>query len=88
MKALGLAALFLLAACAHKPEPVIRTVTVTVPVAVPCKVNVGPEPEYADTDSALRAAPDLFSRVKLLLAGRIQRMQREAELNAAVRACR
>lgn len=69
------------------PEPTIRTVEVKIPVAVPCKVDVGPEPQYVDTDAALKAAPDLFARVKLLVAGRLQRIQRDLEKSAALKAC-
>ncbi len=70
------------------PEPVIKTVTVNVPVTVPCKKDIGPEPQYADTDAALRAAPNLYERVRLLVAGRLQRIQREADRIAAYSACK
>lgn len=78
----------ILSGCASQPqEPVVRTVTVNVPVAAPCLKDIGPEPVYADTDAALRAAPDLFTRVKLLLAGRLQRMDRDAKRAAADMGC-
>lgn len=79
----------LLAGCAAAapPEPVVKTVTVNVPVTVPCKKDIGPEPQYADTDAALRAAPNLYERVRLLVAGRLQRIQREADRIAAYSGC-
>lgn len=81
---------FLLAACggARPPiEPIVKTVRVEVPVPVPCAVEVGPRPNYPDTDAALAAAPGLLDRVKLLLAGRGMRIAREAEQDAALGAC-
>lgn len=81
---------FALAACGgERPpiEPIVRTVRVEVPVPVPCAAPVGPRPDYPDGDDAVRAAPDLLERVKLLLAGREMRRAREAELEAAVGAC-
>lgn len=36
-------------------------------MSVPCAARVGPRPDYPDGDDALRAAPDLLERVKLLL---------------------
>lgn len=81
----------LLAACAHAPppEPIVRTVTVNVPVPVPCPAlqRLGPAPVYPDTAEALRSAPDIGSRVGLLLAGRILRIARESADEAALRAC-
>lgn len=74
--------------CATTPEPRIEVRTVNVPVAVKCGTDPGPRPAYADTDTALRAAADIFESVKLLLAGRAQRMAREAELEAAGAGCR
>jgi hypothetical protein len=61
--------------------------TVDIPVPVHCNPAVGSEPIYPDTDAALRAAPSLFERVRLLVEGRLMRIQREAELNAAIKAC-
>jgi len=85
---LPLAALFALAACATTP-PTPQIVTKTVQVAVPiaCKPDVGPAPVYPDTDAALKAAPDVFQRVRLLVAGRLERIAREAQLSAALGAC-
>lgn len=81
---------FALAACGgERPpiEPIVRTVRVEVPVAVPCAAKVGARPDYPDGDDAVRAAPDLLERVKLLLAGREMRRAREAELEAALGGC-
>lgn len=86
MKRAALIAL-LLAGCAHQPtEPIIRTVEVRVPVRVPCVIDI-PEPLYSDTPEALRAAPNLFERVKLLLAGREERAAHDELERAARRAC-
>lgn len=82
--------IFALAACGgERPpiEPIVRTVRVEVPVAVSCAGQVGPRPDYPDTAEAVRAAPDLLERVKLLLAGRGMREAREAELEAALAPC-
>lgn len=46
-------------ACAHKAEPVIRTVEVVKPVAVACNPNVGPEPSWVEIDRLLLSgSPD------------------------------
>ncbi|WP_297803373.1 hypothetical protein [uncultured Brevundimonas sp.] len=76
-----------LTACA--PTVITKTeyVEVKVPVPVPCTVNIGPAPEYADTAEAVQAAPDIFEAVKLLLAGREQRIAREAVTTAALSGC-
>lgn len=84
---LGLAAAVFLTGCATTAVEPIHTVVVDVPVAVHCAPVIGSEPAYPDTDAAIRAAPDLFSRVKLLLEGRLMRIQRQAELSAALKAC-
>lgn len=87
------AACLLLAGCGATaalppPEPRIVTVEIPVPTPVQCRPNIGPEPVYPDTDAAIAAAPDLFERVKLIVAGRLMRIAREVELNAALRECR
>lgn len=103
-----------LGACAtDKPaEPVVKTVTVTVPVAQPCatKAKLGADPVYADNDAALAAVlhpgaedrlkanpadvialqqslENLGDRLKKLLAGRLQRIQRDREKQAALDGC-
>lgn len=72
--------------CATRPAP-SPSVDVLIPQAVACAADPGPAPDYPDSDQALAAAKDIFSGVKLLKAGRILRIAREAELNAALRAC-
>jgi hypothetical protein len=77
-----------LSACNTVPrEPPIRTVEVRVPVSTPCAAKPGPAPNYPDSDAALRGAPNLAEALKLLLAGRLLRIGREAELEAAVKGC-
>ena len=90
MVRVALACLLCLVACAPrlKPEPIVRTVTVQVPVPVPCRPDLGPEPEYADSPEALAAATDVFEAMKLRIAGRDQRHAREAVLRAALEGCR
>ena len=84
---LALAAL-ILAGCASAPsQPAVVTKTVNVEVPVHCSPNIGPEPSYADTPEAIRAASDFGSRLKLVLAGRVQRIQRLGELLAALKGC-
>lgn len=90
-------ALFALTACGGKsalppPEPIIRTVEVKVPVDDPACARAAVEELgtaflYPDTDAALRAAADLFERVKLLMAGRELREAREAALTGALVEC-
>jgi len=81
-------ALLALSACATTPPaPQIVTKTVQVAVPVACKPTIGPAPAYPDTDLALKAAPDVYQRVRLLVAGRLERVAREAELTAALSAC-
>lgn len=77
-----------LVACASPGEPRIEVREVRVPVAVKCASDPGAAPAYADTPEALRAAPDIFARTQLLLAGRLQRMARIVELEAANAGCR
>jgi len=85
---LALALLAALAACATRPaEPLLKPVEVTVPVAIACPARRAPAPAYPDTAAALAAAPDLFERVKLLLAGRVLRDERLKEDEGQVRAC-
>jgi hypothetical protein len=81
-----------LAGCAHTPEPEIRTVEVKVPVDDPAcareaVARLGDAPAYPDTPEAIRAAPNLFERVKLILAGRELRIAREAALKDALEVC-
>jgi len=87
-----LSLVILLAGCATKPlptpEPVIRTVTVNVPVAAPCvPATLHPAPDYPDTDSALKSAADAAERYLLTIAGRELRVARLAELEPIVAGC-
>lgn len=75
------------AACATAPSAGESTREVSVPVAVTCQPALKAKREPPDTDEALRSAPDLFTRVKLLVAGRLERISRERELEAALRGC-
>src|SRR5579862_8828983 len=85
----ALLALALLSGCASGPAqtPPVQVRTVEIPTPVRCAPDLGPEPDYPDTDAALRAAPDLFSRVQLLVAGRLLRIARDAEKSAALAQC-
>jgi hypothetical protein len=79
----------LLTACATSaPEPIVQMVEVQVPVSVPCNVQVGADPDYPDTDEALKNAPSVMARVQLMVGGRLMRIKREVELNAAIAGCR
>lgn len=81
--------LALLAGCATKPEPIVRTVTVNVPVAVECvPATLDPAPSYPDTDEALRSARDAAERYALIAAGRLLRDARLGELEPAILVCR
>lgn len=79
---------FALTGCATTSEPQVIVQKVEVPVAVKCAADPGPEPSYSDSAEAIRAAADLFEKVKLLLAGRAERDARLAELRAANAGCR
>lgn len=94
MKRAVVFSLLVLAGCAGRasltpPEPVVVTKTVNVATPVPCAAlaKLGPEPDYADTDAALRAAPDIFEQARLLSKGRLQRIKRGSEYIAARVAC-
>ena len=73
-------------ACATRPVAPAPS-TIAVPVAAPCAAEPPPAPDYPDTDAALKAAPDLFARVRLLVAGRLMRIAHERELQAALTGC-
>lgn len=81
--AAAFAAVLILAGCATDG------VTAKLPVSVPiyCHPKLGPEPAYPDTDAALQSVPDIFEGVKLLLEGRLERIQRDKEKSAALDAC-
>jgi hypothetical protein len=71
-----------------RPEPAAQIRTVEVPVSVKCAADPGAPPAYADTPQALKAAPDIFGRAKLLLVGRVQRDGWIAQLQAALAGCK
>jgi predicted component of type VI protein secretion system len=89
---LALGAFMLLCACetTQRPEPEIRTVTVKVATPIPCPAlaDLGPEPEYADSDAAIAVTEDIGELAKLYVVGRLQRLQRLAEYSAAAVACK
>ncbi|MBG5714135.1 hypothetical protein [Pseudomonas aeruginosa] len=74
-----------LAGCAGQVEPEPRTVRVEVPVAVPCRVPAVEVPVWAT--AGLRKGDDLQTKVRALLAERLQRIGYEAQILAANQAC-
>jgi hypothetical protein len=84
----AVAAALVLSACASARDVAPSVRIVKVPVPIRCQSDLGPEPTWPDTDQALRSAPDLFARVRLLAAGRLLRIARHRELSAALDACR
>ncbi|MBG4980314.1 hypothetical protein GHV66_07030 [Pseudomonas aeruginosa] len=74
-----------LAGCAGQFEPEPRTVRVEVPVAVPCRAPAVEVPAWAA--AGLKKSDDLQTKVRALLAERLQRIGYEAQLLAANRAC-
>ncbi|MBF8773876.1 hypothetical protein [Pseudomonas fulva] len=80
-----LAGFLLLAGCAVRAEPEIRTVRVEVPVQVPCRAPDVAVPPWAA--ASLRKTDGLEVKVRALLAERRQRIGYEKELLAAVKAC-
>ena len=79
-------AVCLLAGCASSPPPVeVRTVRVEVPVQVPCKVRRVPAPAWAA--DGLRKTDSLETKVRALLAERLQRQGYVDQLETAVEAC-
>ena len=85
----AIASVLLLAGCATSapsPEPIVRTVEVKVPVAVPCEAPAIERPTYS-FDSA-KVEMQLDDKVALLLADRLQREGTERQLRAALEGCR
>ena len=73
----------LLAGCATtQPSPV----QVRIPIPVPCQAPAVEAPRFATAD--LRAADDLQTKVRALLAERQQHLAYETRLRAALDACR
>ncbi|HHM5842428.1 TPA: hypothetical protein ACRMI9_004546 [Pseudomonas aeruginosa] len=83
VQVLGL--VFALAGCAGQVEPEPRTVRVEVPVAVPCRAPAVEVPAWAT--AGLKMSDDIQTKVRALLAERLQRIGYEAQLLAANRAC-
>ncbi len=81
-----IAVLVALAGCAGQVEPEPRTVRVEVPVAVPCRAPAVQEPTWAT--ASLQKGDSLQTKVRALLADRQQHLGYEAQLRAAVDACR
>lgn len=83
------AALMLTACGTARPEPVVRTVEVRVPVYTSCvPKNLGPAPTYVDSDEALRQAAGPDERYRLVIAGREQRKARSGEVEPVIDLCR
>ncbi|WP_305826895.1 hypothetical protein [Pseudomonas aeruginosa] len=83
VQVLGL--VFALAGCAGRQEAEPRTVRVDVPVAVPCRVSAVEVPAWAT--AGLKKSDDIQTKVRALLAERLQRIGYEAQLLAANQAC-
>lgn len=83
--------LALLTACqtAKVPEPIIKTVFVSVPgKALPCvPKELGPAPVYVDTNEKLKSAADAAERYQLIFAGRMQREARLGEIEPVISSC-
>lgn len=81
--------IILLSACAtHPAEPQIKTVTVNVPVMVPCiDPSSPPPPTYADSPAALKAAMDFAQRDGLVKGEWAKHHAREAYLEELRRVC-
>lgn len=76
--------------CATTGEPRIETVTVKVMVPVPCPDKRNPPPVYVDTLDAIQGAigrGEIDKAFGLLLGGREQRIQYQAESDAQIAAC-
>lgn len=84
---------FTLSACAGKtvepPEPVVEVQEVLIEgKPAPCvPKDLGPRPDYVDSDDALAKAVDAAVRYALLWAGREERINRERELEAVIEGC-
>lgn len=56
----------LLAACGTPGQPEVKLTPVNVAVPMPCKVDIGADPRYPDTDEALAAVPFPGAGARLL----------------------
>ncbi|MDH0640139.1 hypothetical protein N5D52_24740 [Pseudomonas sp. GD03860] len=86
MRRLLFIAAVVLAGCAGRTEPKIRTVRVEVPVQVPCRTPDIPVPAWAAL--GLRKSDSLELKVRALLAERRQRIGYEKMLVAGSDSCR
>ena len=89
-KIVALLALLLAACSTPQPtEPTIVTHDVNMPVTGSCVPdNLGPAPTYADTDAALKSAPDAAERYRLIASGRHDRDVRLSQLEPVIDQCR
>jgi hypothetical protein len=90
MKKLIPAIALVLAGCATTGEPRVETVTVKVPVAAPCPDKRNPPPTFVDSLEAIQGAVgrgEIDKAFGLLLGGRDQRIQWQAESDAQIAAC-
>lgn len=84
-----LSASLFLTACTTPSEPKIRTVEIKVPVVQACLTkDLNLDPQFPDSDAALRASAGAGDMLQLLAAGRLLRIQTMAEWKAALLACR
>ncbi|HFQ9438837.1 TPA: hypothetical protein ACHTJX_006411, partial [Pseudomonas aeruginosa] len=72
MRVVLMLVVFALAGCAGQVEPEPRTVRVEVPVAVPCRVPAVEVPAWAT--AGLKKSDDIQTKVRALLAERLQRI--------------
>ncbi|MBF8720518.1 hypothetical protein [Pseudomonas guariconensis] len=86
MRTLLILSALVLAGCAGRVEPQIQYVRVEVPVQVPCRAPEVAVPTWAA--DGLSKSDDLETKVRALLAERLQRIGYERQLVAAVQACR
>lgn len=72
-------------------EPVerldVQVVEVSIPIPCPALANLGPEPTYPDTDEAIQQARNIAERALLYATGRVMRVNRLREYQAAAAAC-
>jgi hypothetical protein len=85
MKYLYIVLAILLSGCASDPVIQVKTVTVEVPVQIPCKAIVPAKPDF--NFDKLGADNDVFDKTKAVLADRKLHLGYEAELLAALNSC-